>query len=89
MRGFGVLGKFSTEAVQITFVSPNSTNTDPAACFVNCLVKLTFLNSLLARPLGRMVTPARLAMAAKGKEVRRLTQYKFVLAPSSHANDMR
>src|ERR1039457_2344105 len=34
----------STEAVQITFVSPNSTNTEPSACFVKFLVMVTFRN---------------------------------------------
>src|SRR5664279_6378276 len=37
----------STDAVQITRVSPNSTSTEPSACFVKFLVMHTGRNALL------------------------------------------
>ena len=44
----------STQAVQITCVSPNSTSTEPAACFVKRRVKRTLRSSSGTRPLGRL-----------------------------------
>src|SRR5689334_20629894 len=45
----------STEAVQITFVSPNSTRTEPSACLVNFLVTATLLSSPAPLPLFLIV----------------------------------